>query len=427
MSDSSNSQARIFQAYAVISTVCLFLAVLSGAFIGLSERMKLLPSYIFFFSFAAFSVMLFQTILTQRPQELRRLDLREQRGILAVALGVSGLCVFSELTLVPWPKIPAGAMLSAAVIVHGRRVWRGHEPREIWRDVAYRFFITDMFFLLVAAVGLLALGWKETWPGFTLIPAFLRPATVFLGASFPLTLTFTGYLYQFAQANGGLSSREERVMDWWYYLLVGGVVSFLVVILLDLRVVMQVMAISLAAGVFVVNALFAGRLARNPRSVSTLYAYVGLAGLLAASTGGNCLIASNTPTIPAGQNPLLLSHVHMAQLLWVCISFWGIQYTLWPMMLQLDRSKKADGPNRPVKWLPADTHFPTAARTLAYAQLALAIGGVALKVASHMSDDYPMMVASGLAYAVATLLPLPILELLKGSSDGAQGGGRPAG
>jgi hypothetical protein len=419
VSERPYSHGRTFQVYATISTVCLFLAVLSGALIGLSERMKLLPSYIFFFSFAAFSVMLFQTILTHRPQQLRQLDLREQRGILAVALAVSGLCVFSELTLIPWPKIPAGLMLSVAVIVHGYRVWRGHRPREIWRDIAYRFFITDMFFLLVAAVGLFALGWKETWPDISLIPTFLRPATVFLGASFPLTLTFTGYLYQFMQANGGLSPREERVMDWWYTILVGGVVSFLAVILLNLRVVMQVMAITLAVGVLTVNALFAGRLARNPRSVSTLYAYLGLAGLLAASTGGNCLIASGTPTIPAGQNPLLLSHVHMAQLLWVCISFWGIQYTLWPMMLQLDRNTRGEVPSGAVAWLPANSPYPAAACRLVYLQLLLAIGSVALKVASHMRDDYPMMVISGLAYAVATLLPLPILGLLKGSYQDA--------
>jgi hypothetical protein len=415
VSERPYSHARTYQVYATISTVCLFLAVLSGALIGLSERMKLLPSYIFFFSFAAFSVMLFQTILTHPPQQLGQLDLREQRGILAVALIVSALCVFSELTLIPWPKIPAGLMLGVAVIVHGWRVWRGHRPREIWDDITYRFFITDMFFLLVAAVGLFALGWKETWPDFGLIPAFLRPATVFLGASFPLTLTFTGYLYRFAQVNGGLSAREERVMDWWYTILVGGVVSFLAVILLDLRVVMQAMAATLAVGVFVVNALFAGRLARHPRSVPTLYAYLGLAGLLAASTAGNCLIASNTPTIPAGQNPLLLSHVHMAQLLWVCISFWGIQYTLWPMMLQLDRNAQAGAPNRMVAWLPADSPYPAAARALIVLQLGLAIGSVGFKVASHMRDDYPMMVASGLAYAAATLLPLPILESLKRS------------
>jgi hypothetical protein len=411
------SHAHTFQVYATISTVCLFLAVLSGAFIGLSVRMRLLPSYIFFFSFAAFSVMLFQTILTHPPQQLQQLDLREQRGVLAVALAVSALCVFSELTLIPWPKILAGLMLGAAVIVHGWRVWRGHRPREIWKDISYRFFITDMFFLLVAAVGLFALGWKETWPDFHLIPAFLRPATVFLGASFPLTLTFTGYLYRFAQVNGGLSAREERIVDWWYYVLVGGVVSFLAVILLDLRAVMQTMAVTLAVGVFVVNALFAGRLARNPRSVSTLYAYLGLAGLLAASTAGNCLIASNTPTIPAGQNPLLLSHVHMAQLLWVCISFWGIQYTLWPTMLQLDRSAQAETPTRTVVWLPANSRYPAAARALIVLQLVLAIGSVGFKVASHMRDDYPMMLASGLAYAAATLLPLPILGSLKRSGQ----------
>ena len=137
--------------------------------------------------------------------------------------------------------------------------------------------------------------------------------------------------------------------------------------------------------------------------------------MLAASTAGNCLIASNTPTIPAGQNPLLLSHVHMAQLLWVCISFWGIQYTLWPTMLGLDESAQAKVRSATVAWLPVDIAYPTAGRVLIYLQLILAVGAVVIKVASHMRDDYPMMVASGLAYTAATLLPLPILGTFRRS------------
>jgi hypothetical protein len=402
MDDRPYSHARTFYRYVVISTACLLLAVLSGAAIGLWERATLLPSYIFFFSFAAFSVMLFQTILTRRPERLPGLDLREQRGMLAIALAVSGLAVVSELALIPWLKIIAGLLLGGAVIEHGRRVWAGDRLRQIWGHVAFRFFITDMFFLLVAGVGLFALGWKETWPGFPLIPAFLRPSTVFLGASFPLTLTFTGYLYRYARANGGLSRTEERVFDGWYYMLVGGVLFFLVVILLDLRELMLGIATVLAIGVFIVNALFAGRLVRNPHSVGMLYAFVGLAGLLAASSAGIALILSHTPTFPAGENPILLSHVHLAQLGWVCISYWGALYTLWPMMVRLDRGR--------VDWLPLDGFYPPAARRLAALQLVLAVTGTILLARSHFAGGVALMRASGLIYAVATLLPLPVLR-----------------
>ena len=407
MTEKNSPYARPFLAYATISTVCLFLSVLSGTLIRLSERMRLLPSYIFFFSFAAFSVMLFQTILTRDPATLPQIKLREQRGILIATLIVSALCVASELTLIPWLKIPAGLLLSLAVAWHSYHIWQGHNLRQIWAHVALRFFITDMFFLLVAAVGLFALGWKETWPDFPLIPGFLRPSIVFLGASFPLTLTFTGYLYRHAQANGGLSSREERIFDIWYYLLVGGVLSFLVVILLDLRAIMQTMALILAGGVFTINALFAGRLARHPRSIGLLFGFLGLSGLLAAATAGNCLIASHTPTIPAGGNPILLSHVHLAQLVWVCISFWGIQYTLWPMMLDLDRGQTS--------WLPLADGYPPSAFALAILQLVLALSGVVLKITSHLTDNHPLLVISGLFYALATVLPLPILLLLRRS------------
>jgi hypothetical protein len=264
-----------------------------------------------------------------------------------------------------------------------------------------------MLFLLVAAVGLFALGWKQTWPDFSLIPDFLRPATVFLGASFPLTLTFTGYLYRYARANGGLSQIEQRIFDGWYYLLVGGVLFFLVVILLDLRDLMLSIAVVLALGVFVVNALFAPRLARNPRSVGMLYAFVGLMGLLAASSAGIALILSGTPTIPAGENPILLSHVHFAQLIWVCISYWGALYTLWPMLLRLDRGR--------VDWLPLDRAYPDRARWVAYLQLGLALVGVILLARSHFSESIMLMRVSGVLYVVATLLPLPVLRWAQGA------------
>ena len=303
MNDKHERYSKTFFSFAIVSTVCLALAVLSGALIQVNERFRLLPSYIFFFSFAAFSVMWLQSILTRDPENVEQIDLRQQRGILIAAIVVSLLCVISELTLIPWLKIPAGLLLGVAVLLHGYHIWRGFTWRDIWFHVARRFFITDMFFLLVAAVGLFALGWKETWPNTPLVPDFLRPSTVFLGASFPLTLTFTGYLYRYARANGGLSTREERIFDLWYYVLVGGVLLFLIVILLDLRWFMQTMAVILACGVFIVNTLFAGRLARRLRSIGLIFAFTGLAGLLATSTAGNCLIASNIPTIPAGGKP----------------------------------------------------------------------------------------------------------------------------
>ena len=156
MADHAYSHARTFYRYVVISTVALALAVLSGAAIGLWERAVLLPSYIFFFSFAAFSVMLFQTILTRRPDQLPALDLREQQVLLVITLTVSGLSVVSELALIPWLKILAGLLLGGAVLEHGRRVWTGYTVREIWGHSAYRYFVTDMLFLLVAAVGLFA-------------------------------------------------------------------------------------------------------------------------------------------------------------------------------------------------------------------------------------------------------------------------------
>lgn len=409
MTDRAHSNTRIFFMYTTISTICLFLAMLSGAFIYLSERMRLLPSYIFFFSFAAFSVMLFQSILTRTPDGLQSLDLREQRGILLAALAVSVLCVVSELTLVPWLKIPAGIILGVAVVLHGLHIWKGFTLKRIWRDVALRFFITDMFFLLVAAVGLFALGWKETWPKFPLIPDFLRPSTVFLGASFPLTLTFTGYLYMFAPSSKKLSPAEDRIFDLWYYVLVGGVLSFLFVILLNLRVVMQVMALTLAIGVFIINLLFIPRLARRRNSLGLLFGSIGLAGLLAASTAGNCLIASNTPTIPAGRNPLLLSHVHLAQLVWVCISFWGILYTIWPMLLKLERGA--------VDRLPLGDNYPVPARWLAYLQLVLAVGGISLMIAGHLKSGR-LLFPGGLALSIAALVPIPILLLYRSGLKG---------
>jgi hypothetical protein len=411
MADHGYSHARTFYRYVLISTTALFLAVLSGAAIGLWKRAVLLPSYIFFFSFAAFSVMLFQTILTRRPDQLTQLDIREQGRMLAAALLVSALSVVSELALLPWLKIFAGLLLGVAVIAHGRHVWAGLRLRQIWQHVAYRYFITDMFFLLVAAIGLFALGWRETWPDFPLIPDFLRPATVFLGASFPLTLTFTGYLYRYARANGGLSQAEERLFDGWYYLLVGGVLFFLVVILLDLRALMLSIAILLALGVFTINGLFAGRLARNSHSIGMLYAFVGLSGLLAASSAGIALILSGTPTIPAGDNPILLSHVHFAQLAWVCISYWGALYTLWPMMVNLDRGR--------VDWLPLNRSYPPSARALAYLQLLLALTGVVLLLRSHFTGSIPLMRTAGLLYAVAVLLPLPVLSRLRSADTRA--------
>lgn len=396
-----------FRTFSTISAACLFVSTLAGATTGISERFRLLPPYIFFFSFAAFSVMMFQTVLARSPERLADLDLDEQREVLVSALVTSGLCVISELAAIPWLKIVGGVILGVAVLQHGMRVWRGYSLAQIWRHVALRFFVTDMLFLLVAAVGLSALGWKETWPDSRLIPAFLRPATVFLGASFPLTLTFTGYLYCYAEANGGLSKVEARIMDGWYYLLVGGVLVFLLVILLDLRSLMLSLSLLLATGVLTVNLVFVPRLARHPTSIGYLYGFLGLVGLLAASTAGVALILSKTQTIPAGGNPILLSHVHIAQLHWVCVSFWGIQYTLWPMMIELDRGR--------VLWLPLGDSYPSPIRRLIVIQLALALGGLSMLVTSHLQGSYPLLAIAGIVVAAATLMPVLVLGQIKRS------------
>jgi hypothetical protein len=168
---------------------------------------------------------------------------------------------------------------------------------------------------------------------------------------------------------------------------------------------MLTMALTLATGVFIINLLFARRLAQHPKSIGFLFAFIGLSGLLATSTAGVSLIISNTPTIPAGQNPILLSHVHMAQLMWVCISFWGILYTLWPMMLELDQGK--------VLWLPPGNDYSSNTRRLVILQLGLALGGLTLLVISHLTKSHPIMVISGLAYAAATLMPLPVMRSIR--------------
>ena len=302
MNDKHERYSKTFFSFAIVSTVCLALAVLSGALIQVNERFRLLPSYIFFFSFAAFSVMWLQSILTRDPENVEQIDLRQQRGVLVAAIVVSLLCVISELTLIPWLKIPAGLLLAGAVLLHGYHIWRGFTWRDIWFHVARRFFITDMFFLLVAAVGLFALGWKETWPNTPLVPDFLRPSTVFPRRFVSAHVDVYRLPVPLCPLpNGGLSPREERIFDLWYYVLVGGVLLFLIVILLDLRWFMQTMAVILACGVFIVNTLFAGRLARRLRSIGLIFAFTGLAGLLATSTAGNCLIASNIPTIRPGK------------------------------------------------------------------------------------------------------------------------------
>lgn len=405
MSEKPYSHAKTFLAYSTVSNVCLLLAVLAGAFTWLSPRVALLPAYIFFFSFAAFTLMLFQGILSRSADRLPELDLREQRGVLGACLAASGLCVLSELAAVGWPKIPAGLLLALAVVQHGGRVWQGHAPRQVWDHLALRFFATDMLFLLVAAVGLTALGWKETWPSSPLIPGFLRPATVFLGASFPLTLTFMGFLYRYIQANGGLSPAETRIFHSWYHLLVGGVLFFLVVILLDQRPLMLLAAVVLTAGVFIINLLLVPRLVGNPGSVGLLFAFAGLVGLLATSAAGSAVVISRTPTAPAGGNPILLSHVHIAQLGWVCISFWGMLYTIWPMMLRLDAGE--------VDWLPLDAAYGPWTRRLARSQLLLVVTAIASLVVSHMTDRPALIFASGLAYAAGAAVPLVVLRLAK--------------
>jgi hypothetical protein len=59
------------------------------------------------------------------------------------------------------------------------------------------------------------------------------------------------------------------------------------------------------------------------------------------------------------------------------------------------------------------TCYPPAARRLAYLQLILAVGGLSGLVISHMWHIRPLLIIGGATYTVATLLPLPILKLLK--------------
>jgi hypothetical protein len=75
------------------------------------------------------------------------------------------------------------------------------------------------------------------------------------------------------------------------------------------------------------------------------------------------------------------------------------------MMLRLDTGQ--------VDWLPLGLCYPPAARRLARLQLVLAIGGLTALIVSHFFDSHPLMVISGLVYAAATLMPLPILRILE--------------
>jgi len=312
----------------------------AGAVTGNLLLLKLHP-YLFFVGFGNLAILLLNRYLTAAIYPELKIDPSRQLGYISVIL--VALVMITISIVMDWPLLKAltGLLLMGVVSGPLREIFTTLSIPRIWKEVSVRYYICDVLFLLVANLGLLTLGLKESFPELKLIPFFVTQSSYFLGSSFPLSISVMGFLYTYAWSRSSRRELAKRLFSLWFYVFVGGVLFFLIVILLENYLSMMMISHSLLIGVMSLLGSFAYYLYNFYKGKfhhpALAFLLSGLALLFATSAYGimNIYFLKGThfgvlPPLSPNRMWIYHSHTHAALLGWITFSFIGMIYIVVP-------------------------------------------------------------------------------------------------
>lgn len=334
--------ARIYLSVSVfIITLAAFLGA-AGAWTG-SVFFNTVHPYVFFVGFGNLAILILNRYLTSAIYPALEVDPGKQmRYIYGVLLSV--FCVIVAIYM-GWPVLKAfvGLFLTVIVAFAAWEIFSTASVGKMWREVAVRYYVFDVLFLLNANLGLFALGLKETFPDLGVIPFFVTQSVYFLGSSFPLSISVMGFLYTYVWRRSSKRELIKQLFSIWFYVFVGGVLVFLVAILMGNYLGMMLISHTLMLGVVAILAGFSRYLyrffSRYFKHPALAFLLSGLALLLAASAYGIMNIYffeqfGSVPPIPKDSMWIYHSHTHAALLGWITFSFTGMVYIVVPAIVR---------------------------------------------------------------------------------------------
>lgn len=394
--------ARIYLSVSVfIITLAAFLGA-AGAWTG-SAFFNTVHPYIFFVGFGNLAILILNRYLTSAIYPVLAVDPEKQmRYIYGVLLSVS--CIIVAIYM-EWPVLKAFVGLFLTVIV-AFAVWEIFSTVSVgkmWSEVAVRYYIFDVLFLLNANLGLFALGLKESFPGLGIIPFFVTQSVYFLGSSFPLSISVMGFLYTYVWRRSSKRELITQLFSIWFYVFVGGVLVFLVAILMGNYLGMMLISHTLMLGVMAILAGFARYLYRffyrYFKHPALAFLLSGLALLLAASAYGIMNIYfferfGSVPPIPKDRMWIYHSHTHAALLGWITFSFTGMVYIVVPAIVRANSFELLRTEDTLSQLLDEKTF------TRAFRQLVIALVSAAAVLLAFYLESNALLALSGMVFGI---------------------------
>ena len=349
--------AAIVRIYLSVSVFIIATAAFLGAAAALTGSMFLntVHPYIFFTGFGNLAILILNRYLISAIYPELEVDPEKQmRYIFGVLLSLF-LVVLAVYLRWPFLKAIVGLFLIVVVSSAAKEIFSKLSIAGVWREVSVRYYIFDVLFLIVANLGLFALGLKEAFPESGIIPFFVTQSSYFLGSSFPLSISVMGFLYTYVWRRSSGKKLVKKLFSIWSYIFVGGVLVFLITILMGNYLGMMFVSHMLMFGVIALLIGFARYLfhffSTEFRHPALAFLLSGLAMLLAASAYGILNIYffrwfGALPPIAEERMWIYHSHTHAALLGWITLSFTGMVYIVVPAIvrsnsLEMLRSEKA--------------------------------------------------------------------------------------
>lgn len=349
--------AAIVRIYLSVSVFIIAAAAFLGAAAALTGSVFLntVHPYIFFTGFGNLAILILNRYLISAIYPELEVDPEKQmRYIFGVLLSLF-LVVLAVYLRWPFLKAIVGLFLIVVVSSAAKEIFSKLSIAGVWREVSVRYYIFDVLFLIVANLGLFALGLKEAFPESGIIPFFVTQSSYFLGSSFPLSISVMGFLYTYVWRRSSGKELVKKLFSIWSYIFVGGVLVFLITILMGNYLGMMFVSHMLMFGVIALLIGFARYLFRffstEFRHPALAFLLSGLAMLLAASAYGILNIYffrwfGALPPIAEERMWIYHSHTHAALLGWITLSFTGMVYIVVPAIvrsnsLEMLRSEKA--------------------------------------------------------------------------------------
>lgn len=349
--------AAIVRIYLSVSVFIIATAAFLGAAAALTGSVFLntVHPYIFFTGFGNLAILILNRYLISAIYPELEVDPEKQmRYIFGVLLSLF-LVVLAVYLRWPFLKAIVGLFLIVVVSSAAKEIFSKLSIAGVWREVSVRYYIFDVLFLIVANLGLFALGLKEAFPESGIIPFFVTQSSYFLGSSFPLSISVMGFLYTYVWRRSSGKELVKKLFSIWSYIFVGGVLVFLITILMGNYLGMMFVSHMLMFGVIALLIGFARYLfhffSTEFRHPALAFLLSGLAMLLAASAYGILNIYffrwfGALPPIAEERMWIYHSHTHAALLGWITLSFTGMVYIVVPAIvrsnsLEMLRSEKA--------------------------------------------------------------------------------------